>query len=320
MSSKKIPVVAVLGPTAAGKTDLAIRLAQRFDGEIVSCDSMQIYKGFDIATAKPTKDEQRLVPHHMIDFLSPDDSFSAAEYVKMAKPVVADIHLRGKAVILCGGTGLYADALLSGMLFSESAEEEQKKREISAYYQDHGLDALLERLKRADPSALSQIDCKNSKRVLRAVVICEAYGTSLAEYRAQNRAKQSPYHVLRFVLDVHDRAYLYRRIDLRVDKMATGGLLEEAESFYLSHIDGTASQIIGYKELIPFIEGRMPLSQALENLKRATRRYAKRQMTWFRKYPDAVRLYIDDDSFFPQAEDACRAFIERTEYDDSKNA
>ena len=320
MSKVKIPVIAVLGPTASGKTDLAIRLAQCFGGEIVSCDSMQIYEGFDVATAKPTPAQLQLVPHHMIGILPAGRSYSVAEYVKTAQQTISDIDNRGKTVFLCGGTGLYADALLSGMTFADSVAQQEKTQEVLHFLQENGLPSLCERLQKADSAALEQIDRNNSKRVVRAVVICESTGCSLAEYKARNCASDSPYQTLRLVLDVHDRSFLYERIDRRVDEMSQNGLLEEAKAFYSSHIDGTAAQIIGYKELFPYFTGEITYGQALDNLKRATRRYAKRQLTWFKKAPDACRIFIDECDPFAVAKHICSDFLERMKQYEQKKA
>lgn len=306
--SIKIPVIAVLGPTASGKTALAIALAKRFDGEIISCDSMQIYQGMDIATAKPSAKELAEAKHHLIGFLSPEQSFSAAEYVRMASECIADIYKRGKTVFLCGGTGLYADALLSGMQFPDAPDADQHRAEILAFYQENGAEALLKRLEKADPAAAAQIDCNNIKRVLRAVEICESSGLPLSVYQAQNIPPDSPYRTLRLVLDFQNRENLYARINARVDQMVQSGLFAEAEIYFSTANSKTAAQAIGYKELKPYFDGEISKVEAIAHLKQATRRYAKRQQTWLRREQNVCRLYVDGEDILEKAVAVCEKF------------
>lgn len=305
------PVIALLGPTASGKTALAIALAERFDGEIISCDSMQIYRGMDIATAKPTAEERARVPHHLIDFLPVDSSFSVSDFVARATEAASDIRSRGRTVFLCGGTGLYADAFLSGMSFPTLEGTAQTRAELEEFFRREGLEALQNRLLRLDPDAPKEIDLANPKRVLRAIEICECSGLPLRVYRERNRSGSSPYRVLSLCLDFRDRDALYRRIDRRTDEMIKGGLLEEARNYYALSERCTASQAIGYKELKLYFDGSSDLPHAVEQIKKATRHYAKRQLTWFRKNRvGTVRyLYADEPDTEQKAYSLCEAFL-----------
>ncbi|MBR1812041.1 MAG: tRNA (adenosine(37)-N6)-dimethylallyltransferase MiaA [Clostridia bacterium] len=307
--TEKIPVIAVLGPTASGKTSLAVAIAARFDGEVVSCDSMQIYKNLSIATAKPTAEDMRGIPHHLIDFLPPSQAYSVADYVQAAQAAIRDIHAQGKTVVLCGGTGLYADALLDGMSFAAIDVSAEKRAEIRNYYETNGLAATVARLAAADPAAPAQIDVNNPKRALRALEICESTGRPLAEYRQANLPSDTPYRVLRLVIDFADREALYARIHRRAEMMLDAGLIEETKAYYALPQVSTASQAIGYKELKPWLDGEVSLETAVENLKKATRHYAKRQQSWFRRSDDAVRLYADREDITARAFALCEDFL-----------
>lgn len=308
-SDKKIPVIAVLGPTASGKTSLAVALAVKFNGEVVSCDSMQIYKGMSIATAKPTQEETAGIPHHLIDFVAPEASFSASDYVKYAKEAVNDIALRGKNVFLCGGTGLYADSFLNGMIFTDLHGTDEKREELKNFYNEYGKEALFQRLGTVDPEASVQIDRNNIKRVIRAIEICECSGKTVREYNQSNLNADSPYNSLRLVIDFKDREKLYNRINSRVDIMLERGLVREAEYYCRLPQINTASQAIGYKELKPYFDGEISFDEAIENLKKSTRHYAKRQLTWFRRNKNAVFLYADCEDITAKAEAICEKFL-----------
>ncbi len=290
---KKIPVVAIVGPTASGKTALAASLARRYGAEVVSADSMQIYRGMDIATAKPTAEETAGVPHHLIGFVDPTQEYSVAAYCADAQRAVADIAARGRRVILCGGTGLYADAFLSGMAFAPEPEAPEIRRLLRRKKEELGIAALYEELAAADPEAAAAIHVNNEKRVLRALEQYYASGETPSAVRARAAAGESPYRSLYIGLFFEDRQALYDRIGRRVDAMLAAGLAEEARGFYASPASATAVQAIGYKELLPWLNGEIPLEEAAENLKRATRRYAKRQLTWFGRNPALHRLYRD---------------------------
>ena len=306
----KIPVVAVTGPTASGKTALAVRLAQAYGGEVISADSMQIYRGMDIATAKPTKEEMRGVPHHLMDFLPPDAPYSVAAFCRDAAAAARDIVSRGKRVFLAGGTGLYADAFLTGMRFPEETDPAAVREILLQKKEALGIQALYDELTAVDPETAGSIHINNEKRVLRALEIYYLTNASPARARLQAVSGESDYAPFYIALVFRDRNALYSRINERVDDMIRRGLPEEARAFYASGASLTASQAIGYKELKPWLDGETDFETAVENLKRATRRYAKRQLTWLRRGPEKHYLYRDalsDEALFEQA---CRLIDE----------
>ena len=290
----KIPVVAVVGPTASGKTALAVRLAQRYSGEIISADSMQIYRGMDIATAKPAAEEMGGVPHHLMDFLPPDAPYSVAAFCRDAEAAALDIVSRGKRVFLAGGTGLYADAFLTGLRFADEPDAGAIREALLKKKETEGIAALYEELRAADPELAKTIHVNNEKRVLRALEIYYAANLAPGEVRRQAAAGESRFLPFYIALLFKDREALYRRIDARVDDMLRRGLASEAKAFYETEASLTASQAIGYKELKPWLDGETDLDTAAENLKRATRRYAKRQLTWLRRGPEKHILYRDE--------------------------
>lgn len=288
----RIPVVAVVGPTASGKSDLAVEICRRFNGEAVSADSMQIYKGLDISTAKPTEEEKKGIPHHMMDFLDTRESFSVAEYQSMAGECIKDIHSRGRLPVIVGGTGLYIDNLLNNIRLTEASFDEALREKLLRRVDEEGIDSLLSELEKIDPEYAAKMHPNNVKRIVRALEVWYSSGVTMTE-QIENSHAESPYEVLYLGLDATDREYLYSRINLRVDIMLANGLEAEARD-YLSQPDmSTSSQAIGCKELKPYFQGEMTLSEAAENLKQATRRYAKRQLTWFRRNKEINWLFID---------------------------
>lgn len=293
MNTEKIPVLAVAGPTASGKTALAVALAKELDGEVVSADSMQVYGEMQIGTARPNEEEMEGVPHHMLGFLPPTESFSVADYVERAAACIREIHARGKLPIVAGGTGLYIRSLLRGIRFSQMPEDEALRRELEAQSEQDPV-ALWETLRELDPEAAAAIHPNNRKRVIRAVEVCRVTGVPFSVQSKQAAEGDSPYRYALVCLGFHDRQKLYDRINRRVDVMMEQGLLEEAESFLKSHPGGTAVQAIGYKELAPYFRKECPLETAVENIRRETRRYAKRQLTWFRREEEAHWLYVDE--------------------------
>lgn len=314
--------VAVVGSTASGKSALALALAKAFDGEIVSVDSMQVYRGMDIGTAKPTEKERAEVPHHMIDVCAPERPFSAADYAEMALACVRDIAARGKLPILCGGTGLYLDALLRGDAPKETAADETVRAELRAFLEAHGAHALHERLRAIDPESADAVHENNVKRVMRAIEVYTVSGKPKSVWDAESRTKAPAFEPLVLGLAYHDRAQLYARIDARVDQMLRDGLYAETERLYAAGVfaaNGTAAAAIGYKELLPALCGECTLETAVETLKTATRRYAKRQMTWFSAKPYVRPLYCDGkdgemrsaDDVFAEAAAAVRAYSEK---------
>ena len=296
---EKIKIAAVTGPTASGKTALAIELAKRLDGEIVSCDSMQIYRGMDIGTAKPTKDELAAVPHHLIDILPADAPYSCSDYVKDAERVVEDIASRGKLPIFCGGTGLYLDRFLKGGNDDGAACDDALREELKRFYEENGVDALYEKLIGLDPVAAESIHKNNVKRVMRAIEICLVTGEKKSEIDKKNAEIVDKYDHKIITLSFENRELLYRRIETRVDQMITEGLVEETMKLMDAGVferSQTAAQAIGYKELFPYFRGDASLESCVEELKMATRRYAKRQVTWFSCKDYAHKVYVDHDN------------------------
>ncbi len=295
---KKIPVVAVVGPTAAGKTAFGIGLARQFEGEIVSCDSMQVYRGLPIGTAQPTPEELAQAPHHLVSFLDLETSFSVSDYVNLAAETICEISGRGKLPILVGGTGLYARSLLRGFSFEENCRDEDLRQELFLRAEREGTEALYQELQSLDPVSAGEIHPNNVKRVIRALEYCKLAGEPFSRQAERSQSAVSPYRSLMLCISFRDREKLYDRIDRRVDKMIEEGLLSEAEGFYhfcrsLETLP-TAAQAIGYKELFPYFESKLSLQEAVENMKRESRRYAKRQITWFRREPEIRFLYQDD--------------------------
>lgn len=291
---EKIPVVAVVGPTASGKTNLGIQIAKRFDGEVVSADSMQIYRGMNIATAKPDVSEQDGIVHHLIDFLDPSAAFSVADYTALAHAAIADIYVRGKLPILVGGTGLYVDSVLNDVVFTEIKTDPALRKSLHQFAKEQGNAALLERLRGVDPESAARFHENNVGRIVRALEVYELTGVTMSEQQRRSREKPSRYRALKFGLNYKDRAVLYNRIDRRVDLMMEQGLLDEARAVLSSPMK-TAVQAIGYKELGPYLEGKAPLDECVVKLKQSTRHYAKRQLTWFLRDPQICWLYPDEE-------------------------
>ncbi len=277
-------ILCIAGPTASGKTALAVELAKELDGEVVSCDSMQVYRRMDIGTAKPSREEMQGIPHHMIDVAEPDEDFSVSRYCAMAAPIVDDIVARGKTAIIAGGTGLYMDSLIRGNDFAPFPSTGVREK-LEAEADEVGLPAMLARLREIDPDTADRVS--DRKRILRALEVYLETGETITEHNRKTRLIPPKYTPLWLGLDFADRGELYRRIDKRVDIMLEMGLMEEIRSLLDSGIPEkcTAMQAIGYKEFVNALEGREPLSQAAEEVKKASRHYAKRQLTWFRRNP-----------------------------------
>ena len=290
-ASYKHPVVAVVGPTATGKTALGVTLAQHFSGEVISCDSMQIYKGLDVGTAKVTQEETCGIPHHGVDILTPDKTFSVADFAAMTAELEQQISARGHLPILVGGTGLYVQSFLYGVRFAEEKAPAGLREQLTAELAEKGGAVMYEELRSVDPEAAAAIHPNNQVRVLRALEHYRATGKKLSEQKADSLPPERPYRSLILGLDFPDRAGLYRRIDLRVDKMLDAGILQEAEYVWQNRETfRTAAQAIGYKEFFPYFEGAAPLEVCTEKLKQASRNYAKRQLTWFRHMDGVVWL------------------------------
>ncbi len=313
-------VIAVVGPTASGKTALGVALARQFDGEIISCDSMQIYRGLPIGTAQPSADERMGVPCHLLGCIDPSMPFSVSDFVALAGNCIDEICSRNRLPLLVGGTGLYVRSLLRGFVFHEEAQDDALRRELfqRADLPD-GPQKLFAELERVDPVSAANIHPHNVKRVIRALEYWKLTGEPFSNQAERSRTLETPYRHLILCLAFRDRQRLYKRIDGRVDAMLEQGLLKEAEMVYRLYAETpTAAQAIGYKEFFPYFAGDLSLAQAVEDVKRESRRYAKRQITWFHREPDAQFVYCDD---FAQPEDlvghcACllRVFL-RTEDD-----
>ncbi len=291
-------VLAIVGSTASGKTALAVELARRLGGEIISCDSMQIYRDMSIGTAKPDEAERRGVPHHLLDVLDPTDprGYSCADYVRDARAAADDILARGRLPILCGGTGLYLDAFLRGGSFEVTDADPALRAALTALCEREGPEALHAELCRLDPEAAAAIHPNNRKRVIRAIEICRQTGATKTELDRRSREAEGPYDALVIGLHYDSRELLYARIDRRVDEMLAAGLPEETRRLRergVFDLCPTAAQAIGYKELFPYLNGEATLAAATEVLKTATRRYAKRQMTWFRAKPYVTWVTCD---------------------------
>ncbi len=296
MNMNKPFVLAVCGPTASGKTWLGVELALAYNGEIISADSIQIYKGMDIASAKPTIEEMNGIPHHLIDFLDRGVVFSAADYVKLANEKIQDVLSRGKLPIIVGGTGLYIDSLLNNIKFSDAKSDETYRAELYEIARVQGNSVLHDMLEKADPEAAESIHENNLVRVVRALEVIKATGRRFSELKAESRSEESPYDSLVIGLNTSDRCVLYEKINQRVDKMVEDGLIDEAYELWQKSGMKTAANAIGYKELIPYFENIMTLTECIDKIKQETRRYAKRQLTWFRRNERIRWIIIDDFS------------------------
>lgn len=280
-----IPLVAVVGPTASGKTRLAIDIAAKYGGEVVSADSMQIYKYMDIGTAKPTACEMRGVRHHMIGIIEPSENYSVAQYVNDAKRCIEDIKSRGKLPVLAGGTGLYVNSLVDNIKFGETNRDENLRRELSEISESKGGGALLKILREFDPEAADSLHPNNTGRIIRAIEVFKTTGTTMTEMREKSRQTPKIYNLCMIGLNFADRDLLYERINARVDSMIDSGLVDEVKKLLDAGIskDTTAMQAIGYKEIAAAQDGGLSMREAIETVKRESRRYAKRQLTWFRR-------------------------------------
>ncbi len=279
----KTPVLVIAGPTASGKTRLAVEIARRHRGEVISADSMQIYRGMDIGTAKPTMEERRGVPHHLLDIVDPAEPFSVADYVALAHRTAAEIAARGNLPILCGGTGLYIDSFIGNLTFFPETGGGAARAALQERYRREGGEALHRALRAVDPETAEKVHPNNAVRLVRALEVFEETGVPLSEWGRRARQTPSPYAPLFLGLRFADRAALYARIDARVDAMMAAGLETEARRLRERGAGATAAAAIGYKELFDFFDGECTREEAVERIQLHSRRYAKRQMTWFRR-------------------------------------
>lgn len=290
-AAEKKPLIVLTGPTAVGKTALSIQLARRIGGEIISADSMQVYRHMDIGTAKIRREEMDGVPHHLIDILEPTEDFNVVRFQALARAAAEDIYSRGKIPIVAGGTGFYIQALLNDIDFTQIDENTQFREEMERLAAEQGAEVLHERLRAVDPESAEAIHANNVKRVIRALEYYQQTGQKISEHNEAEREKESAYNSAYFVL-TDDRKILYDRIDKRVDLMMQEGLLEEVNALRLRGLkrESVAMQGLGYKELFGYFEGEYPLEEAVRIIKRDTRHFAKRQLTWFRRERDVIWL------------------------------
>ncbi len=308
----KINLVSIVGPTASGKTELSVKLAKHFNGEIVSADSMQIYQGMQIATAKPSIEEMNGIKHHLMDFLPCSQTYSVAMYVKDAAKCIEDIASRGNLPFVVGGTGLYVDSLLNNINFSDDLRDEEYTDSLWQIYNNDGIDRLLEMLSEFDFQSYERLkDGKNPKRIIRAIEFYKTSGKTITEQIEQSKDNDNPYFPVKIGLNYRDRKLLYRRINDRVNAMLDNGLLEEAESVINSPLSFTSVKAIGYKELVPYFKKEKSLDECVETLKRETRRYAKRQITWFKRDAEINWLYIDEYNSKNEIYNEAKSIIER---------
>lgn len=306
---KKTPIIVIVGPTASGKTALSVLLAKKFDFEIVSFDSMQVYKELSVSTAKPDLAEMDGVPHHLIDNLSVSENFSVATFCEMAKSAVKDIISRNKIPLFVGGTGLYIDSFVNNINFENIDKNDEVREKINNLEKEIGTDGLYKRLIEVDNKAAENIHPNNIKRVKRALEIYYSSGVTKTEQDENSMKNSSPYKPLFIGINYKNRENLYNRINLRVDKMIENGLVNEAKEFYKLPFSKTASQAIGCKELKPFIDGEKSLDECVEKLKQETRRYAKRQITWFKRNKE-INWYYPDEQNYDIIVNSCISLIE----------
>lgn len=285
-------IIVVSGPTASGKTALAVELAKKYGGEVISADSMQIYTDMDVASAKATVEEQQGIPHHMMDFLDPSESFSVADWVKMAGGCAEDIISRGKIPVICGGTGLYISSFVDNLQFDDSECDYGFRDEMRKFAEENGAEALLEKLREVDPETASELHANNVSRVIRALEVYKTTGHTIAEAKRASRNAPSPYEFILLTLDFEQREQLHERINRRVELMLQNGLVQEARTCFDQPERPTAAQAIGCKELYPYFRGERTLEECVEELKLRTRHYAKRQLTWFRRDSRFHRIVI----------------------------
>lgn len=298
---KKKPLIILTGPTAVGKTKASIGLAKAVDGEIISADSMQVYRHMDIGSAKIKPEEMEGIPHHLIDVLEPDDEFHVVKFQQLAKKAMREIWERGHIPIVTGGTGFYIQALLYDIDFDENEKEDACWKELEAYAREHGAEALHEKLALVDPASAEMIHPNNIKRVIRALEFYEQTGKRISEHNETQRQRESPYAFAFFVL-TDDRAHLYERINRRVDQMIEEGLVNEVQALkdkgYTKQL--VSMQGLGYKEILDYLDGNCTLEEAIYTIKRDTRHFAKRQLTWFKRERDVI--WINKQSFGYEAE------------------
>lgn len=314
MAEKKKPLIILTGPTAVGKTNASIGLAKRLGCEIISADSMQIYKYMDIGSAKIMPQEMQGIPHYLVDELLPSDEFSVVRFQQMAKQAMEKIYANGHIPLVVGGTGFYIQALLYDIDFEDTCEDTGYRTELEKQARQFGNEWLSEQVRKVDPVSADTIHANNTKRLIRALEYFKLTGRPISEHNEQQRHKESPYRFCYFVLN-RDRSELYRRIDLRVDQMMEQGLLEEVETLKNMGYDRSyvSMQGLGYKELLAYLEGECTLAEAVSQIKQSTRHFAKRQLTWFRREREVTWIDMDGlggDAVLNRLEEACRKLLQ----------
>ncbi len=303
-------VIVVCGPTASGKTALAVELAKLYNGEVISADSMQIYTDMNVASAKAAPEEQQGIPHHLMGFLDPKESFSVADFVKLCDEAVRDILSRGKTPIICGGTGLYISSFVDNIAFDDSKRDPEFRERMRRFAEENGASALLERLRSVDPETAAALHENNIGRIIRALEVYETTGHTISQAKAMSRSTPSPSEFIMMTIDFEDRERLRERINRRVDIMMKNGLLDEARECFAQPNRPTAAQAIGIKELYPYLRGERELSDCVEELKLRTRQYAKRQMTWFRRDKRIFHIIVGENDGLPEILEKAKSIIE----------
>jgi len=294
-------IVVICGPTASGKTGLSLILAKKFDGEIISADSMQVYKKLDIGTAKATKEEQAVAKHHLVDFLEPDQPYNVEIFTRLAKEKIEEITARGKLPVIAGGTGLYIESLVNGITFTDQPEDKSVRNMLERQLAENGKEWMHNQLVQIDPDYAVTVHPNNAVRVVRALEIYHTTGITMSQQIVASKPKEKPYDVLFLATGFEDRAKLYENIEKRVDIMVDLGVLSEAEYVYKNKdrfINSAAA--IGYKEFFPYFEGTQTLKECTDELKKASRHYAKRQITWFNRMNDINWLYVDGEENYKE--------------------
>lgn len=294
--SDKIKVICVVGPTASGKTELSVEIAKKYNGEIVSADSMQLYKGIHIASAAPDEHEKCGIPHYLMEFLETDEVFSVADYVDKAGEIIRDISSRGKLPVIVGGTGLYIDSLVQNIKFTDQETDSELRAQFEEMYDSLGGEEMLKKLAEFDKQTASKLAVNDKRRIVRAFEIYSLTGNSITQQNILSKAEESQFNALYIGLNYKDRELLYDRINRRVDLMLENGLVDEAKQTLDYRQNKGAMQAIGHKEIHCFLRGECSLDEAVETLKRSTRRYAKRQLTWFNRNKNVNWIFRDETS------------------------
>ena len=304
-------IICVVGPTASGKTKLAVELAKAYNGEVLSCDSMQLYKRMDIGTAKPTAEETQGIPHHMIDILEPDEAFSVGRYVELADPILRDILARGKTCVICGGTGLYVDSLIAGRTFAPFPQT-GRREELEALAAEQGIEAVIAMLREFDPESAQRLHPSDQRRIIRAAEVFLETGKTITQHNLETQAIPPKYDPLWIGLDFTERAELYARIDRRVEIMVRDGLIPEIEALLAEGVpaNATSLQAIGYKEPMSALRGEITMDEAIALIQQESRRYAKRQLTWFRKNKQIHWIYNKEPVSFEAIWEQARSILE----------